>query len=128
MTSRAPLPLAPPSPVWIVRTPPRTDDVEIVFVGVANREELDRHVERLARWPWTWISDDEGPHGVTVLADVRGEAIGVRLEGLASQRAGGEASIVREVLADLFDPLLVAHAIRSDVARRLLSTDTKGPL
>lgn len=109
--------LAPPSPVWIVRTPPRTDDVEIVFVGVANREELDRHVERLARWPWHF--EDTACVHVTILADIRGDAVGVRLSGLKSDNAGGECAVAIEVLADLFDPLLVAHAIRSDVARRL---------
>lgn len=67
--------LEPASPAWILRTV-ATATVEIVFVGHANRADLDAQIERLARWPWGILDDDAH---VTVLADTAANPIGVRI-------------------------------------------------
>lgn len=101
--------LSPPAPAWIVRRPPvgkasDPDSIEIVFVGHALREELDRHVERLARWPWPFGADDTGA-GVIVLADSHADAVGVRLTGDSLT-----LSHVVAIVADLFDASIVCQA------------------
>lgn len=117
MTTRTPLPIVPPSPAWIVRQPPRCDFVEVVFVGVTNREELDRDVERIAVYPWSF--DDKVDHGVEILADVHADLVGVRLRGLAGP-GNDDTRYVRGVLCTLFDHSLVAHAVRAIVAAKLI--------
>lgn len=102
--------LRPPAPCWIVRQPLREDAVEIIYVGLSNRAELDGVIERLARWPWHL--DEDG--SVCVLADSRAEAIGVRIEH--SKQHAGE---ILKQLIDLVGVELVFYACRADVWRRM---------
>jgi hypothetical protein len=67
--------LAPPAPCWIVRRPPGDNAIEIVFVGHANRAELESKIERIARWSWPLDEDGEA----MILADSHADPIGVRL-------------------------------------------------
>lgn len=115
MTHKFIRPLAPASPVWIVRQPPRTDAIEVVFVGVADRADIDRDLDRIAAYPWKFA--EKSPHGIVPLADAHLDPIGLRLEGLAYDDDPGA---VRHVLCTMFDHLLVAHAIRASVAAKIL--------
>jgi len=93
--------IAPPAPCWIVRQPPREDTIEIVYIGQANRAELDAAIERLARWPWP--IDEDG--SVTILGDRHADAIGIRIEHPSDN---GEAFV--RIVSDLFDAAIVAEA------------------
>ena len=75
--------LAPPAPCWFVRIPPKEDAVEVVFVGHANRAELEATIERLARWAWPLDEDGE----VIVLADSHADPIGIRINHPADNGA-----------------------------------------
>lgn len=109
--------LKPAAPIWIVRDifgPHRAPDaVEIVFVGHANRDELDAMIERIARWPWS--VDEDGGH-VEVLADSHADPIGVRIVNPSDV---GGAGRVREILINFFTADLVAQAFDVKSARKL---------
>ena len=107
--------LQPASPAWIVRQiPDSAGDVEIVYVGHANRMELDSSVERLARVPWNARPNETIK--VTVLADARAEMIGVRIEGCS-----WDTTEITKILEDMFGGQIVAHALRANHARKLLT-------
>lgn len=101
--------VAPPAPAWIVRRPPVNlasdpDAIEIVYVGHMLREELDRNVERLARWPWPFGADDKDA-AVVELVDIHGAPIGVRLQGDSLT-----LSHVTAIVCDLFDASITCQA------------------
>ncbi len=105
-----PDPIAPPAPCWIVRRPPHMglvhepESIEIVFVGHMLRDELELAVSRLCRWPWPFSAADRGGD-VTILADIHGDAVGVRLTSDALTVTGVVAAV-----ADIFDASIVCQA------------------
>ena len=98
--------VAPPSPCWVVRMPPSVDAIEIVYVGQANRAELDAAIERLARWGWNFEDDGE----VTILADIHADPIGVRLSHLSSLGEADGLERVTRIVYDLLGGATIAEA------------------
>lgn len=108
--------LKPAAPIWIVRQIVAEDAVEIVFVGHANRAELESQIERIARWYWP-LDEKAGYAGVTILADAHADPVGVRIAGLMGSATMQGAEFAREILASLFSKELVAQAFGVDFAR-----------